>query len=244
MAGKKRKNQQVFPSTLERSFLHLNAVPIENIKELRAGTDARFYREQFHLSQDYEDRWLTVVYIIDAQYKTLHLIAPTKDDFQMWDTTLRRLHHIRRELMSGTGNPELRQAIWEKQYWKGADVEADDKLDIENVERLCRRLNINTTPEDLIQRFRVSSFHEDLVPQTLKLTVPQRADTNKRGYLDFEDFRRFVKLLKARPDIDRLYKQLCAKNSGQFDFSIFERFMLEGQKVGVSALFVEICSAV
>ena len=56
------------------------AVPIENIKEFRKGTDARYYRAQFQLAQDYEDKWLTIVYVLDGGYKTLHLIAATREE--------------------------------------------------------------------------------------------------------------------------------------------------------------------
>jgi len=122
---------------------------------LRAGADARFYREQSQLSQDYEDRWLTIIYILDGRYKTLHLIAATKDVFRMWDVTLRKLYEVRQALMSGTGNLEMRQALWEKQYWKAADVEDDKKLDFDNVEQLCRRLEISSPLEELKRLFKV-----------------------------------------------------------------------------------------
>lgn len=133
-------------------------VPIENIKELRSGADARYYRAQFQLAQEYEDRWLTIIYVLDGGYKTLHLIAATKDIFQMWDITLRKLHDIRVQLMSGLGHVEMRQAVWEKQFWKGADEEADQKLDFDDVERMCRRLNINPSRDDLLRRFKVGTF--------------------------------------------------------------------------------------
>ena len=131
------------------------AVPIENIKELREGQDARYYREQFQLAQEYEDKWLTIVYVLDGGYKTLHLIAATRDIFQMWDVTLRRLYTIRQELMSGLSSADTRQAVWEKQFWKGADDEQDQRLDFDDVERLRRRLNINPSKEDLMRRFKV-----------------------------------------------------------------------------------------
>lgn len=130
-------------------------VPIENIKEIRSGADARYYRQQFQLSQDYEDRWLTIIYILDGRWKTLHLIAATKDQFKMWDTTLRELHAIRQELMHGLGNIEIRQALWEKRYWKGAHEENDQKLSFDEVEKLCRGLNINSSREDLERLFMV-----------------------------------------------------------------------------------------
>ena len=130
-------------------------VPIESIKEIRTGVDARYYREQFQLSQDYEDRWLTIIYILDGNYKTLHLIVTTKEVFKMWETTLRQLHAIRKELMTGLGNLEVRQALWEKQYWKGADEEQDQKLTFDEVEKLCKRLNINSSQDDLHGLFMV-----------------------------------------------------------------------------------------
>lgn len=73
----------------------------------------------------------------------------------MWDTTLRKLHEIRKELMSGLGNIEMRQAIWEKHYWRAGDSERDQKLAFEEVEKLCKRLNISSSPEELERLFKV-----------------------------------------------------------------------------------------
>ncbi|KAI0752611.1 1-phosphatidylinositol-4,5-bisphosphate phosphodiesterase 1 [Daedaleopsis nitida] len=192
----------------------LRYIPIENIKELRVGTDARYYREQFQLAQDYEDKWITIIYILDGGYKTLHLIAATRDIFQMWDVTLRRLYAIRQQLMSGLGSADMRQAVWEKQFWKGADDEQEQRLEFDDVERLCRRLNINPSREDLLRRFR-------------------QADVHNRGYLDFNDFKRFVKSLKARPEVDRLYKKIANGDSG-ISFVAFEQFMRTLQKSSLS----------
>ena len=55
--------------------------------------------------------------------------------------------------MRGLGNGEMRQALWEKHYWTGAD----DKLTFDQVEKLCRRLNIHSNHEDLFNLFKV--FH-------------------------------------------------------------------------------------
>jgi phosphatidylinositol phospholipase C, delta len=73
----------------------------------------------------------------------------------MWDTTLRQLHEIRKELMSGLGNIEMRQAIWEKHYWRAGDEERDQKLAFEEVERLCKRLNVSSSSEELERLFKV-----------------------------------------------------------------------------------------
>lgn len=193
----------------------LRIIPIENIKELRFSSDARYYRQQFQLAQDYEDRWITIIYILNGAYKTLHLISSTKDVFRMWDITLRKLYAIRQELMTGLGNEEIRHAIWEKQYWTASDESSGQKLHFDEVEKLCRRLNVNTSTEELKRLFK-------------------QADTKCQSFLNFPDFQRFVKLLKARPDITLLYKKLCCSNSGRFDFSVFEHFMRNAQKSTLS----------
>lgn len=205
-------------------------VPIENIKELRSASDARYYREQFQLAQEYEDRWLTIIYITDGNYKTLHLIASTKEVFQMWDITLRKLYAIRQELMSGLGNVEMRQAVWEKQYWKGADDGKDQKLDFEETERLCKRLNVNSSTDVLLRLFKVRNASM-CIRASVVLIVLQQADTQNRGYLDFPEFQQFVKMLKARPELDRLYKEISLQRS--FDFQTFSTFMRHSQKVSM-----------
>ena len=134
----------------------------------------------------------------------------TQDLFILLNNTLRALYAVRQALMSGLGHGETRQAIWEKRYWKCADVRRDEQLSFEEVEKLCRRLNLTLSKADLLNRF-------------------MDADTQGRGYLDFNDFKQFVRLLKARPDIARLYKELVG--DGQFDFAVFESFMRTSQKV-------------
>ena len=59
---------------------------------MRSASNERYYQEQFQLSQVYQDCWLTMIYVFDEQYKTLHLIAPSVDVFRMWDTALRKLY--------------------------------------------------------------------------------------------------------------------------------------------------------
>lgn len=189
----------------------LRIIPIENIKELRFGSDARYYRQQFQLAREYEDRWITIIYILDGQYKTLHLIASSKDSFQLWDITLRKLHAIRQELMIGLGNEEMRHAVWVRQCWKSTEHQNDQKLSFDEVERLCKRLNINSSQDDLKRLFK-------------------QADSKRNGFLDFIDFQKFVKLLKARPELDLLYKKLSSKNGGRFTLTVFEAFMRNCQK--------------
>ena len=209
--GNRRSPESVRKSPfLSSTLLTRLKVPIECIKEIRSGSDARYYREQFQLSAEYEPRWTTIIYIIDGGYKTLHAVATTVDVFTIWDSTLRAMFAVRQALMSGLGHGEARQTMWEKRYWRGADEQRDDRLSFEEVLKMCRRLNLTLSQSDLLSKF-------------------MEADKQARGYLDFDDFRQFVKLLKTRPDIDQLYKKLVG--DGIFDFAVFEDFMRTCQKV-------------
>lgn len=51
---------------------------------------------------------------------------------------------------------EMREAIWQKMYWKGADAGGDNKLDLKEVENLCLRLNISAPPTVIKKLFDVS----------------------------------------------------------------------------------------
>lgn len=148
----------LFKTSSNAFLLFFLAVPIETIKEIRSTSDGRFYREQFQLAQSYEDRWLTITYILEGgTYKTLHLIATTKEIFSAFNTTLRNLWKVRCELMSGLGNVELRQRVWEKQYWKEGEGSEDSKLNFGEMETLCKRLNVNSSTDTLIRLFQVFS---------------------------------------------------------------------------------------
>ncbi|KAF9007562.1 hypothetical protein BDQ17DRAFT_1350891 [Cyathus striatus] len=206
------------------------SIPLENITEIRTGPDVQHHLAQLHLSSNYIPLWITIIYHVGNTYKILHMVAPTKDVFRLWVTTLQQLHEQRKELMSGLGNLELRQEIWAKLWWKGADEGADQKLSFEEVEKLCKRLNINKGREDLERMFK-------------------QADSKKRGYLDYEDFRCFIKYLKHRTEMSRLYHKVINTRSASgkanavdddeepvFDFAVFEQFMREDQKSKLSNL--------
>jgi phosphatidylinositol phospholipase C, delta len=143
-------------SILGLNFPYLVLVPIETIKEIRTGTDAKYDRVHFKLPEDAEARWITVIYILEGKYKTLHLIAETPDIMAMWDTALRKLVAVRLGLMSGLGNAAVRQAVWDRQYWKGADRKGDQRLEFGEMEMLCKRLNASLDAKELRELFNVS----------------------------------------------------------------------------------------
>ncbi|KAH7337416.1 PLC-like phosphodiesterase [Rhizoctonia solani] len=180
-------------------------IQIENIKEIRTGEKARYYREHFKIPIEKETRWMTISYTSDNKYKILHTIAFSQDTMRLWATTLDSLRNLRLNIMSGIVSPAR---IWEKHYWRGSDMSADGKLEIEEIERLCRRLGIGARRHAIVERFKSS-------------------DKGGKGYLDFTDFQTFVKKLHARPDIMRLWNRM--RGEGLFDMAVFSKFMREEQ---------------
>ncbi|KAJ6581272.1 PLC-like phosphodiesterase [Mycena capillaripes] len=184
-------------------------VPIETIKEIRTGPDAQYYCAQFRFSGDALDRWITIVYVLQSTYKTLHILAPTRDVFLLWESSIRKLYSIRLGLMHNLDNNKLRETVWERQYWKGADKGGDQSLNLDEVNSMCARLNVNFAKGELERLFK-------------------EADTTQKKSLTFGEFQFFVKLLKRRPEIEALYKKLCGDQT--FDFAVFEKFMKDTQK--------------
>ncbi|KAJ7695157.1 PLC-like phosphodiesterase [Mycena rosella] len=189
-------------------------VPIESIKEIRTGPDAEYYCAQFGFSGDAIDRWITIVYVLNSTYRTLHILAPTQDVFHLWESTIRKLYTIRVGLMRSLDNTEIRRTLWERQYWKGADKGGDQALSLDEVKGLGVRLNISF-PKGEIERL----FKE--------------ADTAQKNCLNFQEFQHFVKLLKRRPELEGLYNHVCGAQP--FDFAIFEKFMTNTQKSALTS---------
>lgn len=141
-------------------------MPIEAIKELRTGAEGSYYREQFSLPPAYDERWISIIYIRDGDYKTVHFVAPTLEVFRLWDTNLRHLHSVRQGLMQGLGNLEVREQLWENMYWKNGCASEDQKLDLHEMKKLCLRLGVHKSKEEIKALFQVWSSsgkgHTDL----------------------------------------------------------------------------------
>jgi phosphatidylinositol phospholipase C delta len=96
----------------------------------------------------------------------------------MWNNTLRTLYAVREELRSGRGGVERREIVWERMWWRvargfvvvgegggggGGKKEGDgegeeERVGFEQVEKMCRKLNIHSSSEDLLRRFQASLF--------------------------------------------------------------------------------------
>ncbi|CAG8541101.1 4232_t:CDS:10 [Gigaspora margarita] len=141
-----KKQEKIFRIDIDQGQVLWNSkksgkINIENIKEIRVGDAIRGYKDPFKISADIEPRWFTIIYVDSGKYKTLHLIAPTVELFNIWE-----------------------------------------------------------------------------------------ADVNKNGSLDFTDFQQFVKLIKKRGELDKLFNSLAKERGNILTLQEFKGFLVGVQK--------------
>ncbi|KAI6040500.1 PLC-like phosphodiesterase [Pisolithus marmoratus] len=96
-----------------------------------------------------------------------------------------------------------------------------------------KRLRINT-----FQSWDITLRKPDAIRQRLKNGLADeemrhimwQANSQRSGILNFSEYEKFVKLLKARPELDRLYEELSLKDGGKLTCAVFEAFMRECEK--------------
>ena len=179
---------------------------IDDIQHIRLQGEAKHYREEFGISADCEPRWFTIIYVDHQRTKgrnskTMHLIAKTQHDFELWTSTLEDLSRHRHELMAGLAgtwqDDKTLQSHWKREmakiYGDGLRAEDEENLDFASVESLCRSLHIHCSKNVLRAQF-------------------DKADTHSTGKLSFGEFKDFVRRLKHRRPISERSSNLSSRN--------------------------------
>lgn len=192
----------------------------DDIKAIFYQREGGNYREELHISKEFENRWITIIYYDKKKrkMKTIHLIADTEHDLKkLFSTllTLDRLKHnlaknflvdlndiddVLRNLIVGNLKKNVRPT---KQF-----------LSFQDILKYSKRLNVNINYDYLRLNF-------DL----LKKDSPY----SDNGGLNFEQFKVFVSILKERNDIMEIFKKFCDDNE-LMSFQQFEFFMRNVQR--------------
>lgn len=210
------------PSNASKQFY------IDDIQQIRLQSDAKNYREECGVGLEYESRWFTIIYADQDRakgrpVKTMHLIAPTQVIFELWTSTLDDLQRYRHELMDGVAGSRLNEKTlrghWRcemaKLFGGAPHRDEEENLDFTGVENLCLSFHIHCSKNVLRAQF-------------------EKADTNKTGFLNFEEFKDFIRRLKARADIKDIYKSIAPSNEG-IPLDAFLKFLRETQGISVQA---------
>lgn len=202
---------------------------IDDIKEIRVGPDARNYRVEHQIPQDVESQWFTII-IADSDrakgrsVKMLHLIAPNEHVLEQWTTTLEHISRYRIGLMAGLAGSAQSEALlkahWQREmsilFPQGLKPGEIEGLDFGAVESVCRGLHINCSRNMLLAQF-------------------SKADSARKGKLDFAEFKTFLLRLKERKDVKDIYKGWATSPKEGLTVDEFLSFLRDVQQEDVDA---------
>ena len=201
---------------------------IDDIQQIRLQSDAKNYREACGVGLECESRWFTIIYADQDRakgrpVKTMHLIAPTQVIFELWTSTLDDLQRYRHELMNGVAGSRLNEKTlaghWRCEMAKlfnGAPHrDEEENLDFKGVENLCLSFHIHCSKNMLRAQF-------------------DKADTNKTGFLNFDEFKDFIRSLKHRADIKEIHKKIDPNSEG-ISLDVFLTFLRETQGINIQS---------
>ena len=209
------------PSNASKQFY------IDDIQQIRLQSDAKNYREGCGVGLEYESRWFTIIYVDQTRAKgtakTMHLIAPTQVIFELWTSTLDDLQRYRHELIDGVAGSRLNEKTlsghWRCEMAKlfnGAPHrDEEENLDFTGVEKLCLSFHIHCSKNMLRAQF-------------------EKADTNRTGFLNLDEFKDFIRRLKYRADIKDIYKSIDPNSEG-ISLDLFLTFLRETQGISIQA---------
>lgn len=189
-------------------------VEMDKIQSIRVGDEAKNYREEFNVSSEFNNLWITVIYIssnssnsssnLSNDLKALHMIAPTKQNYDIMLKTLKLLSKWSKDqesLMNCANINEFSKIKWNKKMKK-----SDRKvLSFEEVLKLTSELHI----------FMDISY--------LRFFFDQ-CDNDKTNALNFNQFQNFVSKLKERTELNTIFDDLNIKD-GKMDESSFKYFI-------------------
>ena len=200
---------------------------VDDIQQIRLQGDARNYREECGIPLDSESRWFTIIYADQNRtkgrsVKTMHLMASNQVTFELWTSTLDDLQKYRHKLMTGVAGSRLNEKTL-KGHWKcemaklfeGRDhKEYEENLDFIGVENLCHSFHIHCSKNMLRAQF-------------------EKADANGTGYLDFLEFKDFIRRLKLRNDIKDIYRSINPNPNDGITLNDFLQFLSHTQGISV-----------
>ncbi|KAM0252781.1 hypothetical protein ACHAQJ_007568 [Trichoderma viride] len=206
-------NKMLWDANRPHKFLH-----VDEIREIRTGSDIQQYGREFGISESERSRWFAILYAVPekSKFKFLHLIADDKDTYDIWITFLEAMLKHRQEVMTSlmTFNERAIAQYWQTEMQKH-NSEDQEELDITGVMRVCQNLHIYSSQSTLQSNFRL-------------------ADARRNEKLNFSEFLEFVRLMRQRQEIHRLMQSIAARPEVGLTFEEFFRFIRDVQKEDVN----------
>lgn len=227
---KKRIEMKADASNFSFSYRQISKIKahVFNVDDIRQIIDrdlARHYREELGLAQECERRWISIMYFnhTKQKLKCLHLVADTNQDLKKLLSTIQSFKDLKEQIFSTylvnlLDLNEVKKSILADVYGS-SDKTKKQELLYEDILKYCKRLDINLSPNRLVQMYESSKS-----PQL-------------KG-LGFEDFKSFVKQLRYRQDLALIWKDLTGSLK-VMNFTQFQKFMTDVQEENLSELALE-----
>ncbi|KAI1178487.1 phosphatidylinositol-specific phospholipase C [Nemania sp. FL0916] len=197
---------------------------IDDIKDVRIGSDTRQYRIDYGVPDADEDRFFTICYALPdtSRPKQMHLIADDEETFTQWITTLdsiskhRELHMASLMAFNETAVRNFWSGEMAKQFGTTPYSAEAEKIDFSGVERVCRNLHIHIAQKDLRAKFAA-------------------ADITKTNRLDYAEFQAFIREMKRRKDVEAIYHLITSDPGKGITWPEFREFLCNSQGEDVDA---------
>lgn len=210
-----------------RGIATMKSFHVDNIKSIRSGVEATSYQQDFRGESVDPELCFTINYAASdssKSVKTLHLIAHNHADLKLWLDTLESVSKHREELMTSmvgsTERESIMRAHWNYEIDKRShkvNPDTPDGLDFQAIQSLCRKLHIHALEKELELQFNA-------------------ADVTKTKMLSYEQFRDFVRSLRERRDIKKIFNDLKDNSSPGLTRAQFASFLEITQGVSMTVL--------
>lgn len=217
------ENNKVYwdPTNPAKSFY------IDDIQDIRLQSDARISLATYEIPAEYAPNCFTIKYADPRrskarQQRTAYLVAESHHLFTLWTSTLQELVRHRHDLMAGLAgswqDEKTLKAPWKIEMssrFEGREHEEEEEtMDLQDIENLCRKLNIFCSQNVLRAQF-------------------EKADATGKKRLGYNEYKDFVKRLKDRKDIRDIFRSLAVDNGEYIDLERFLGFLREDQGIGM-----------
>jgi phosphatidylinositol phospholipase C, delta len=202
---------------------------IDNIKSIRKGEEAASYQQELRGDAVSPELCFTINYATSDssnRAKSLHLMARTADEVDLWIDTLEGLAKHRETLMTSlTGTLEresLIKAHWDneiRQRLHKSESAKWERLDLPAIQSLCSRLHVHAHAKALEETFNA-------------------ADTTNSHSLNYEQFKHFLRRIRERKDIRKVFDGLRSSGAATMTREQMENFIRNVQGVNMDDLAV------
>ncbi|KAH6982398.1 hypothetical protein EDB80DRAFT_592881 [Ilyonectria destructans] len=191
---------------------------VDEIKEIRTGSDVQQYCLDFRVSEVLAATWFTIIYTApdSSKIKFLHIVTEDKEGLKRWTEFLDAMLRYRQELMTSlmAFNDRAIAQYWQteiaKEFGDQPRGPEQEELDIAGVKRVCQNLHIYSSQWTLEANF-------------------FRSDARRREKLNFTEFKDFVRRMKQRHDVQRIIRSIAANPESGITFNEFLAFLRDVQ---------------